>query len=148
MIEFYNIIASQGQSVIDVSIQEYGSIDGVALLVEDNSLDSFTHEFDGGEVLNIRVTPDIAPEIIEYTRRGREFNIIQIEGGSGDCPTLLELIVSTATSSIYSDLETATKLDDVTQLIPNEELENNLSSGQVEYLVGIKTGIAQNIIYG
>lgn len=60
MIGFYAITVQEGQSVLDISIQEYGSPEAALMLMRDNTLTGITQTLNGGDVLQIRQAPEVA----------------------------------------------------------------------------------------
>jgi hypothetical protein len=83
--EMYQIFAKDGQSLSDIAVAEYGSVEGVPLLIEDNpdTLTYFTDEPASGTILNIRIRPE-GFEKLAYVREGRQLNTILVIGGGGE----------------------------------------------------------------
>jgi len=59
------ISVSQGQNMLDVSIQEYGSIAAVMQLCMDNNI-PIDYQLKGGETLLIDESKIIDPRIVKY----------------------------------------------------------------------------------
>lgn len=60
MPEFYSISILPNQTVIDISIQEYGTPEGVIMLMRDNALTGITQQLTPGATLKIRTNPAVA----------------------------------------------------------------------------------------
>lgn len=56
-----NVIVTYGQTIFDIAIQEYGTYEGVFLLMEDNNL-GLDSEITAGEMLLVR---ELVPELDE-----------------------------------------------------------------------------------
>jgi hypothetical protein len=72
--EFYKIFTKESQSLIDIALQEYGHVDGVFYLLEDNPgvLINTTDEPEPGTVIYIREKPEVADlKRLDYVRKGR-----------------------------------------------------------------------------
>ena len=96
MSEFYIKTVEAGQSLFDFSIQEYGDIDGVFYLVEDNPdvLTGITDDLEAGMELKVRQEPVTVDdkEVMKYMRdrkvnvatgdeNSQVFNYLNINGG-------------------------------------------------------------------
>lgn len=68
--KFYTIETLQGQSLLDISIQEYGTAEGILFLVQDNGLEATSNPLPGTS-LNIRLTPGIKNYRLLETFRGK-----------------------------------------------------------------------------
>lgn len=79
MMEFYQYIVKDGQSLADVAMSEYGTLDGLILLMEDNTaLSEITDEPAAGTVLNIRFEPGLeSKEKTDYVRQGKQYQVIR-----------------------------------------------------------------------
>lgn len=78
---FYNILTVKGQTLIDISMEEYGHIDGAFYLLEDNKgiVTSLTEELAPGIVLKLRTTPDVDDlKKLAYVRKGKELQSIKV----------------------------------------------------------------------
>lgn len=72
-------IAEAGQSIWDVAIQRYGSLDGIAYLLADNNWSNgFDHQLAAGEVVQLRsldTLDDTSKSTVQAIKRnGRIFN--------------------------------------------------------------------------
>jgi hypothetical protein len=54
-----------GQSMFDLAIQHYGSVEGLFLLMEDNAINSVNHNFVDGELIQIKSDP-INQTVVNY----------------------------------------------------------------------------------
>lgn len=57
MSEYYDITVEQGQDIFDIAIQEYGGVDALFVVLEDNASIDLTTELQAGDVLSIRREP-------------------------------------------------------------------------------------------
>ena len=82
---YKKIIVSQGQSLIDIAMQEYGALPGVFLILEDNTeLSAVDQTPIAGTEINIRVD---VPEISEGNRAiARKFVKEGLRVNSGSAP--------------------------------------------------------------
>ena len=86
MSEFKNIIVSNGQTVEDVAVQEYGCQEGFVYILMDNSLGPNSLLY-GGQVLKIRtVVPEITTKNISVGRRVTDAGIRPNSGVAGSVP--------------------------------------------------------------
>ena len=78
MAEFFTIVVKDGQNIFDLSTQEYGTIDGVFALMEDNPeiIKNLDSRLFPGQVLKIReVFNEISDTELEQQRLFRTKNI-------------------------------------------------------------------------
>jgi hypothetical protein len=70
------ILVYEGQNLVDIAIQEYGSLEGVWQLLIDNSfLQTIDYHLKAGQVLKIDDSKKIRGDIVEYfDKRGIKIN--------------------------------------------------------------------------
>lgn len=126
MIEFYNITVKDGQSLVDLAMQEYGTVDGVLWLVQDNpeTLASMDDEPAAGTLLNIRFKPPVEDaKRLEYVRKGKDYTVVKQEVvvvGEGGADGTVRNSNSTYSMAVPSGL---------TRVFPDTPIEN--SAGDV-----------------
>lgn len=79
---FKQVTVSEGQSLADIAIQEYGSMAGVFLIIEDNGLTSVDAIPQPGTNLNIRL---LIEELGSSNRAiAKKFNTEQVKVNTGN----------------------------------------------------------------
>lgn len=70
------IVVEDGQTLLDVTIQEYGKADAIKYLVDDNDLE-FDDELVPGQILNIRETDNsLADKAIADFFRSKKIKVV------------------------------------------------------------------------
>lgn len=77
------INVNQGQNLLDVTLQEYGSIEGVINLVFDNEL-TLNDTLIGGQELTIDESKTVTPDVVQY------FVSQKIKVNTGELPPVEE----------------------------------------------------------
>jgi len=89
MKNFKTILVEYGQSMVDIAMQEYGSVIAVRLIIDDNDL-SFDSSLEPGRSLLIRTEPTPNPD--DTTNAGfyensvvqKEFSLKSVRVNTGD----------------------------------------------------------------
>lgn len=79
--EFYSTYVANGESVVDIAMREYGHVDGIFYLYEDNpgKFSNLTDTVATGTLLVIRKDPsDIDLKKVSYVRIGKELKEVKI----------------------------------------------------------------------
>lgn len=114
MSNIYHIYAQRGQSLFDIAMQEFGNIDYIYTLLQDNALTDITTIFQESTKLLIRVKSDIKPELVEYARAVNKVNRFIYDNSK---PQIAD---------VWNDLEISAKKAFINSL-SDDELESIIS---------------------
>ena len=88
------------QSLFDLSLQEYGSVEGLFSLMEDNNINSVNHNFASGDIVAIKQKA-INQDVVDYYEKHKT----TVNGGF--TPVLVSVIAPTITAITYTPLVTS-----------------------------------------
>ena len=154
--DYSQIICGAGENLFSISYREYGQVEGVQLIIEDNPgvITEVDQLFVGGEVLNIRLNAkDSLPDagLFDFARGDKGIQVVNvIPVGLSHCPSLTDQLASTDGNTIKADLQGVGKLDDVIVVMSNSELDSTMTDSQKAYFrtSGNQFRLITGYIYG
>lgn len=63
------VIVQQGQTIVDIALQEYGSVEGLFALLEANQTLDLDSQLEPGQKVLIRVEDVVNSDIVNYYQR-------------------------------------------------------------------------------